>query len=360
MKKISIVFCLLYAALAHSQSDTIVIHDFTKVMIETNKANNIIPITSLGSVNQAGFFLNEQPNGYVRFCNDEVSSIWVNGRLVASFSGCEIYNPIDWFSEGQTDTLFVSIYAESGLANLECELIVFESLQIIKDDPKSPRMIRDIYAEFSLICSIVLIFLIGFYVINNQTRVNYLFQKSFSLKISSYEFVNTGFLSSSSIQLIILFSLLASFLSIHLDQLLGLGYFTIDTSLTQVALTWLSLSLATFSFFLLKWVLVNAISRLFKFRGIPNFQLFDFLNFSTLFCVLIFSISIVDYVANPRNITWLKEGFIMTLPIALLTFIFWFSIKFLNNTTRKKLLIFSYLCATEIIPAIIIFGWFFK
>lgn len=344
--------------MSFAQSDTIVVHDYTNVMINVDNDGNAIPAL-LDESKQAGFFINGVPEGQIRICNSEITYIWVDGKLQDRMEpGCKFFDPEDLMSE--RDTAFVSFFSQEVLTSLTCDLIEFQELVVIRDDPKLPREIRDATNEFSITALIVIVLIIGLITIRNPSRVAYILEKSFTFKISSYEFINTNFISVESIQVASLLSVITSFLGIYFDQRLSMGFIPDDSSYTDFLMNWLQLSVGIFIFILVKWIFISAVARLFHFREINNYQLFDFINFCLFLCIPIFLFTSLDYILNNTHETWIPNAFEFTFPLLLSLYIGWFILKFVNNSPRRKLLIISYLCATEIIPAILIFGWFYE
>ena len=359
MRALFFILSFSYFLNAYTQQDTIVVTDFTKIMVMTNGRGELSPVTSLSEVKQAGFFMNGKANSPINICMSEELFIWVNGKLLDVISTCKYYNPEDFFRKADSDTIFVSFSSASSLVDLKCEQVLFEELLIIKDLTSNPREIRNAFKEFTIIALLVMLLLLGVIVSSYPSRISYLFEKSFTLKASAYEFVNTGFFTGASMYLLVFYSLVLAFVGMYLDSLLSYGLFAKSDTLFEFLFNWIQLAAGTFLLFLVKWVVVSIISRLFRFRELHNFQLFDFLNFSLVLIIPPLLFLILDFVINPSK-TWIPSGYIMLFPAMLILFVLWFTLKFVNNSPRKKLSIISYLCATEIIPTIILLGWFFK
>ena len=360
MKHYLRIILLFFSLSGFSQQDTIVIHDFTKVMISVDRNDKMLPVTKLENVSQAGFFIDRASQGKIKICTTDEVYIWVDGRFFDKQKNCHIYEPEELMVLSAADTIFISFYSKKSLSGLTCELIKFDEYQVIKEDPKEPRNIRNSFQEFVLISSLLLIGFIAFVTVKHPSRINYLLGKSFTFKISSYEFVNTQFVSQASLILLSLLSLVLGFFGVYYDQLLELGYLENDLTFWELCIQWIRVSIYILGILFLKWIIVTVIARLFKFRDINHFQLFDFINFTLILCMPIFIITALDFIINVKENSWISEGFTFVFPTCLILFILWFSYKFVSNSPRRKLLIFSYLCATEIIPAIVVLGWLYK
>lgn len=360
MKKILCLFLFAASFCSQAQLDTLVIYDYTKIMVSLDRRQEVIAVSELDQVEQAGFFLTDLPDGVLRVCNSTPLFVWVNGRLLQDFTGCVFIDPAELFTISKSDSIFVSFHAKEGLDNLVCELVVFEKLQVLKEDPKLARGTRNSLNEFSISVILILLLLAGFFAISYPSRLAYIANRTFTFKISAYDSVNTNFLSASSLTSLIFLSALIGFVGVYCDQLLELGYTEHGGSYLYLLLLWFKLVAVVFGLFLLKWLLVTAVSKLFQFREINNYQLFDFINFLTVLGVLVSLGIFVDFIFHTSANSWIGDSFIFVFVAILVLFNVWFSWKFVNNSQRKKLLIISYLCATEIIPTIFIIGRFFK
>ena len=343
-----------------AQTDTIVVTYYTKVMVSTDESSRTIPVTTLEGISHAGFFLNEIPNGSIRICSENELFVWTNGMLLDVLNECKFFDPNTFFSVAKSDTVFISFSSQSTLEDLNCDLIVFEELQVIKDQVSLPRKVRSEFEEFTMISLLVLILILGFVIAEYPSRISYLLEKSFTLKASAYEFVNTNFYTGASIYLLAFYSLALAFVGVYLDALLDFKLFEQPESLVEFIFNWFKISGAIFGLFIIKWLVISIIARLFRFRDLENFQLFDFLNFNLVLLIPALLFIIFDFVINDKSQSWISSGFMMLFPAMLILFVVWFTLKFVNNSSRKKLSIISYLCATEIIPVIILLGWFLK
>lgn len=360
MRVLFLIFFLVLLNGVCAQQDTIVVTDYTKVMVSTDSDGEVYPITNLEDTNQAGFFINNKPAGQIRICHSEELFVWANGKLIDILSECKFYKPEQFYSKSNSDTVYISLSSKGSLLDLKCDLVVFESLLVIKDEVSVPREVRSAFKEFSIIALIVMLAFLGLIITAYPARISYLAEKTFTFKISSYEFVNTNFFSGGSMYLVSFYSLVLSFIGLYLNGLVHIELVQTPTSTGEYLWKWVQLALLVFTLFFTKWIIISVVAQLFKFRGLKNFQLFDFLNFNLVLLLPVLLFVVVDFVLNTAADTWISEGFLILFPIILILFVIWFTLKFVNNSPRKKLIIISYLCATEIIPAIILLGLFYK
>ena len=360
--RVHLAICfLLLSASVHSQSaDTITLVDYTQVMIVSDVDGKAQPITALDKTKHAGFFLNSQPEGVIRICAEHETFLWINGRLDQTIDGCKYYDPSHFFSKEQTDTVFLALSSGESLEGLICDLVIYEELRVVKEEVAISRSIRDYFREFAACVFLIMLIILGYIYNAYPSRINYMITKSFTIKKSSYEFINTAFFSASSFYLLVFFSLMSAFVLIYLNSILDAQFFFSPEQFGEYWMTWLQLSGGVCLIMLIKWVLVSVVSKLFRFRAWDEFQLFDFLNFSTLIMLVSTLIIAVDFIFFNASNPLVGSSVLIIFPISFLIFIFWFTFKFVSNSPRKKLVIFSYLCATEIIPVVLLTGLFFK
>lgn len=342
-----------------AQADTIIVKDYTGIFITTNEDGNTTPVTDYSKINKAGFFLNEVPEGTLRICNDQELFAWVDGRLVLSTKGCVFIDPEILFKHTSSDSIFFSFNASPKFENFKCELVIFENLKVLSDEISKPRQVRDSFHEFCIIVILVLLTGLGLFAAAFQGRLNFFISRTFSLKSSAYQFTNTSFFGRANIAMILLVCLTAAFEIIYIDQKIN-SEFVKPLTLGGFSLWWLTITMWLCLFFLGKRIITQAISRLFQMPKLRDWQLFDLVNFSGYFVLILFIIILWDFILKSQETTWINSYFSYYFIGVLLLFALWFIIKFVINSTYQKLLIISYLCATEIIPSILLMVWFLK
>ena len=335
------------------------VKDYTGIFITTSESGNTAPVTDYSTIDKAGFFLNEVPEGTLRICNDQELFAWVDGRLVLSTTGCIFIDPKILFERATSDSIYFSFSASPKFENFKCELVIFEDLQVLTDEVSRPRQVRDPFQEFCIIVLLILLLGLGLFASTFPGRLNFFISRTFSLKSSAYQFTNTSFFGRANIAMILLVCLTAAFEIIYIDQKID-AEFAKPLSLGGFSLWWLTITMWLCLFFLGKRILTQAISRLFQMPKLRDWQLFDLVNFSGYFVLVLFIIILWDFILKSQTSTWVNSYFSYYFIGVLLLFALWFIIKFVINSSYQKLLIISYLCATEIIPSILLMVWFLK
>lgn len=343
-----------------AQSDTIVVRDYTKIFITIDNSGQIDPVTSHSTVKKVGFFLNEMPKGSLRICNENELFVWVDGRLILGVQGCEYFEPEELFEFSESDSVFVALSTPAAFDNLRCELVVFDDLIVLRDEVSLPRQVRKAFEEFTIIAFIFLLATFAFFAASFPARLNFFIKKTFSLKASVYQFVNTGFFDRANILMVLMISITVAFEIIYVNQKVDLMIFSIPTNLSGYLLLWLTVSAWVLIFFVVKRVIVQVVAGLFKMKKLRDWQLFDLINFAGNFCMVLFIIILWDFVLKDASQSWIIPYFSYYFIAVLLLFVIWFIAKFVVNSSYQKLLIISYLCATELVPSILIMAWFFK
>ena len=354
------LFSLLLVFLTAAQIDTVVVEDYTKILITTDNLGNIEPVTDLSAETKVGFFLNGKPPGMIRVCNDEKLLSWVNGRLIFSMEGgCDFIDPNLFYQFTASDTVFVS-FSSTSLSRFRCEQVKFEEFQVVKDEEPQPRQARDYFREFTIISISTLLFSFSFLAMTFPSRLSFFLNRTYALKASAYEFVNTGFLARENLTLMTILSMCIAFEMIYIGHQIGASALANVFFLGDHLLIWFVLTLWIVLFFFAKRILIQIIAGLFKMRRLRDWQLFDLINFIGHFAVILLIIILWDFIIKSSNDSWISHYFIYYFLVALILFELWFVIKFVTNSSYQKLLIISYLCATEIIPSVFFIGWFFK
>jgi len=344
-----IVLSIIVLNPAYSQVDTIVIADLREIMIIDSEA--ITNSMSDDITKNTGFFMDKSFEGALKICNESDTYIWANGRLKDMFSSCKLLSFQDLSQDSGDDTLYISLYSGKGTESITCEHVIFNALPVEKEDYKKKREIRKVTEEFLIISILLISLCFGWTMTTSPSRLSYIFKKSFSLKLSSYEFVSTSFLNQSNFQFLLLLSLVIGLLLVS-GSFINHGEVN---SLGEIVWKWLGTS-ALICFLLgIKWIFAGLISLLFRYKKMNDFQLFDFQNFLFLSFSLISLFHFIGFVIY-QPLQMVIQGHIEGVILLVLSaYLVWSGIKFIHHSTGGKLQIISYLCTTEIIPVVLFY-----
>ena len=336
------------------QLDTTVIGSLNHTLVEVKQNGQIDPIVELSNATSVGFYFSRGQDNLIRICNGGITTVWVEGRFVQSITNCGSLHLDSLSFSSQKETLFISFFAQDGLSALKVEKLGLVENQIMGHGRKIIRMQRSQFEDFIIVGSICLLVLTGFLISNYPGRISYLFNRSFSLKLTSYEFADTQLFSKVGISFYLYLSFISGFVWVYFTRLDQFGTFM------ELLGSWIQLSGVVLLFVLLKWTLTVVLSRLFNFRGFHHYLVFDFINVSLIFTVIAFGLMALSFSFGWPSSPVTFQILVVIVGFVLGATIIYSMLKFVNNTSLKKLPIITYLCATEIIPAILIAGWFFK
>ncbi len=233
-----------------------------------------------------------------------------------------------------------------------------------KDDHLFALRKKADFRDFVILVSLVLIiFLTALLYANPKLTFDYFNVIKF-LSIQEREENLTAIRTTSSINFVYYFftALLFSFLIIALfqqsdfaDQFDLLSVASLGGAIFNLT----KLTLITFTIMMLKLIGVSGLARLFNIREVTNFQYFNFIRMTLIAAVLMAIISVIYFmsgVINPNLYFWIL---IIGFSIIALGTAFLF-LKLLPRTDFQFFHLFSYLCASEIIPFMILIKVLFK
>lgn len=358
MRKVGSLSFLLMCFMVVGQQDMVILKDYSKILMST-KRGKIQPIADITSVQQAGFFLNALPVGNIRVCNDSKIIIWVNGRLVKTQKGCKLIDPVTLFKYAETDTIYVSFSVDS-FENFKCELVGLEAYQLVRSDEPTPRKVRNIFREFNIIAIAILFFCLALFSHSFPARFNYFIYRTYTLNTNSYQMIHAVFFGKANLAMMLLVSLFIAFELVYINHQTDSLLFSSARQLAGFFATWTVLTFWILMFFFAKQMLIQFVAGFFKMKRLKNWQLLDLVNFFGYFALLPFIVIFWDFVINISMKDWIGSYFVYYFLISLLLFELWVIVKFIMNSSRKKFLMISYLCATEIVPTMFFVGWLFE
>lgn len=282
-------------------------------------------------------------------------TVFINGKLCAQDRDSLTFRVDSLWSRYQGN-LFFSIHQKEPIYSLQSSLV--SSIAHSSDTTNWPR-IGNSFSDFVVIASMLLFAsLVFLFRVNAKLTLDYLnVIKLFSLQDRDESTVASRI--GSSINLFF-FALISFFIGLILiiifktapDRMRLAGNFTFDTT-AQAFFVWILLSLLTFAFLITKLVLIASFSLLFNVRDTVRFQFFNFIRMLFVAVSLMACIALVYFIfqAQSPNLFYnlLLVGGIFILIGTLFLFM-----KLLARTSFPIFHLFSYLCASEIIPIVII------
>ena len=315
-----------------------------------------IPFTGLNSI----YFeleSNVLPGSYLRLVSDKSYFLFVNGKVSGEYQGEALLNIDSLFQQLSSPSYWIAIHQHKiNERDLKAEIISMQpSIGVQADTAARPYShFRDFVVISGLI--IILLFLLALR-LNPKLAADYLsISRMFSSREAEDSQASARLTSSSNVQFYILCSLMIGFyLLIVLYNLPSEYALPIPFQSSGFWMTWwqwIKLSTIIFCALLLKIVIIFSLTRLFGMRGMARFHFF---NWVRLLLVVFGSATIVLFVY------FISRGdrpdfFVLCLSLVAAVLIAWVVVAFFKlsgKSGHSMFHLFSYLCATEIIPLLI-------
>ncbi|HRI79207.1 MAG TPA: DUF4271 domain-containing protein [Cyclobacteriaceae bacterium] len=297
---------------------------------------------------------------YLSVSSIENWDLYVNGKLICS--GQVKLFPVDSLSQLYSP-LFFAVHSSVAIQELKTQIISGHAgyvSNVREITLKPPTFFRD-YAI--LACAILFIFLLVLFKTNPQLTLDYFsFAKIFSVRERNENLLVTRITSSVNLLFYLFCALLTGFLLSAVFYFAG-NFFRVARGTEIISMGsafWLWARLSAYILMLLaaKLIIVLLFSSLFNFRETVSFQFFNFLRFVLFTAVMMALLSLLYFVFRGGQaqfyallislaLIFLSAGSVMVL------------IKLLARAPFSFFHLFSYLCASEIIPLVIIIKIFF-
>ncbi len=298
---------------------------------------------------------------YLSIASPERINLFVNGRMVAS--GKTLFLGLDSLSTLYDNELFFGVHGEKLIGSVLTQVVSplsAPSTSLRMDVARAPTFFRD-YAVLAS-AALLLFFLILFRT-NPQLTFDYFsFAKIFSVQERNENLLASRITSSENLLFYVFCAMLAGFLLSAVLYFAGF-YFHVEkfygiASLGGAFSVWLKLSLFVLLLLAAKLIIVLTFSSLFSFRETVSFQFFNFLRF-VLFTAVVMAILSLLYFIFKGDQPWFYERLIIMALGLLSVGSVMVLIKLLARAPFSFFHLFSYLCASEIIPLVIIIKIFF-
>lgn len=282
-------------------------------------------------------------------------SVYLNYQQIFPGDNLIVIN-IDSLRAHVHEPWLISVYNHKGLSWLQTEVI---SPPQMRADLNNTFRTSDYYLDFSIIIGVLLT---AFFVVllrtNPRLTLDYLnFVRLFSMQEREDTLLNSRISASVNILYYVLGCLVAGFVLLTIfhfgDGLIPVAESFTTNSLGRTFLQWFKLSGIILVILFIKLILVLGLARLFAFREAPTPQFFNYVR-------LIFFISITSGMACLCYFVFKiqsPEAYVFLLSAIVLLLFFWIAIvglKLLRRSTFRFFHLFSYLCASELIPIVIL------
>lgn len=288
-----------------------------------------------------------------------VFSFYVNHQLVLQKKG-DVVISVDSLMRNFSSPLFCGIYSAAGVHHLQTFVSDYKperDLGLLKRKDSH-------FLDFSIIATIILIACFAIFIRTNPAltldyfNVNKLFsfqdkdESKFTLRIASSVNLLIYLFGSFFLALVLLIAFRLAGNQFWLSQ-----QFQVHSTKQAFGL-WLWLSFIIFLIFILKLIWLTLLTSLFGFRDTVSFQFFNFVRMLLLAVSAIAFLCIIFFVFKVQQSNYFEMLIIIMSGIfAAGTIITYF--KLLSRMPFHFFHLFSYLCASEIIPLLVLMKVFF-
>lgn len=281
-------------------------------------------------------------------------SVFINGKLIARKRD-SLQLQVDSLWAQYRGSLFISVYQKQPIYSLKTLLL----LPINKSDSDNPVREGNFFKDFVILSSLILMALMVILLrVNPRLTFDYLnIVKLFSFQERDEAIVAGRIGSSINLFFFALISFLLSLLLIIIfyvapDRIRMAAEFVPHSTL-HAFLSWVILSCIIFLVLIAKLVLIASFSLLFNLKSTVRFQFFNFIRLLFVTSLAIGLIAVIYFIFHSQNPTLFYNLLLVGSLFVVAGTIFLF-LKLLARTAFPVFHLFSYLCATEIIPLMIL------
>ena len=301
---------------------------------------------------------NSLKGDFLRVADDEPFGIFINQKLVAEKDHGPVTFRIDSLSAVYGSPMAIAIFQNNGISSLSTTLLL--PAPVISAFDQNPILRKsDFFLDFALITalmvSIYLAFLMG---TNYRLTFDYLnATKLFSVQEREGNLLASRVTARVNLLFYIFCSLFCSIsllVVFHLtNDLVPLAHLFPIRSIWEGFFQWIKLSAIIASLLVLKMVIVFVFSELFKVKDAAAIQYFHFIRALILAAGLITVVSVLNFIFK-GPVGWLHFILLKTGAAVLVLSALMMYLKLLGLTRYHFFHLFSYLCASEIIPLVIL------
>jgi len=272
-----------------------------------------------------------------------------------------------------SDTKFISLDIDSLLTKIPMPWVFSayhsEGLSWLKTKVVSPSELRpDIsntvrapgfYLDFSIIVSIVLLtYFVVLLRTNPRLTMDYLnFVRLFSIQEREDTLLNSRISASANILYYFFCSLVAGFALLTIlhfgGDLIPISKSFTANSFSESLLQWLKISGIILIVLLIKLILIAGLARLFNFREAPSPQFYNYVRL-TFFVSILSGIVCLCYFVFKIQSPKAYDFLLSTIIFLLILWVVIIGLKLLRQSSFRFFHLFSYLCASELIPIVIL------
>lgn len=347
-----LILCIGHSTLAQSSSGIV---DLRTQWLVTNGAG----FELFDDQNTASVYFwisaNTHKGGRLTIAGRHLFSVWINSKLVWSGTGTAHFS-VDSLARMHSAKLFVGIHSRAGFSNIST--VIEQRANIDDQSAMAPRP-GNYFLDFALIASLLLLVSFTLFWRTNPVLTRDYF--NLAKLITSLDRTESGFGLRIASSVNILYYVFGScFLALILLVAFHLmGPVTLLSKMFQVQSTaqgflqwfFLSLGVASLLFVKLLWIVIFA--SLFRFKDTVRFQFFNFVRVIFISVAILVIIGFVFVLFNVRSDLFYYYQLYLLVALFVVGAIVVY-IKLMARLPYHFFHLFSYLCASEIIPLLIL------
>ncbi|MFT7195877.1 MAG: hypothetical protein ACI83W_000226 [Marinoscillum sp.] len=351
MKKF-LVTIIIYLQLVtlFAQSDTVVYHDLRldwKTIDSDGKPTN----TGLAESEFIIFNLPSDVEGYLRLKSDNLSDVWINDQLaISQFFGTRLLS-LDSIRANHGAQPRVSVYQKNEEIDLQSEIVQIRGQNILWK-PNSRQLDR--HGQYFVMLIIIMVLIGGLFMRISPSIYSGFFKL---LRIQGTSDVTSDLANNESLLRNIFLAFLLSVIFYYLNPNL---FVDAAESFLGTLIVWICNGLIISFFLFGKHILTLGISKLFGFKLAPFVQIngqTSLLIISSSICLLLLALDFTSFHLIGSIASKLAIACVF---LSVLMLQGWTFLKLDKLFGGRKLMIFSYLCTTEMAPGFLALYWLGK
>jgi hypothetical protein len=288
----------------------------------------------------------------LRLTSHEPFVLFVNGQLAGAPSNHRVYDIDSLRHQFGVSDLQIAMYFQEPEADFASAIVSDAKVGVADVGfPRSPSAFRDFVITAILILLIMFVTIIR---LNTKLTSDYFsISKIFTLREVDDGQNYSRITSSSNILFYIFCSMMAGFcLTVIYEFILSPGGAKITSLFWSSLFEWLVISVLILALFFLKILMVYTLSSLFGLRGVGGIHFFYWIRIIMLTVTTLTVILFIYFVLRGQNLSVYSAvlGIISFVLISIAIPVF---LKLMRKAECSIFHLFSYICATEIIPFLI-------
>lgn len=284
-------------------------------------------------------------------------SVWVNGKLVTQADNDTLRFSIDSLRRRYAAPLTVGVFSERGVEHVKVNVVAFStSVPSADEQPRKDAAFRNFSILAVLILAIFFVMMVQF---NSRVTLDYFnMPRLFTLQERDETPVTGRITSRFSFLVYIFIAMWMALVMLIIFQYTKPNWVIISDFLIGTVgegfLKWSKLTGALLVIFFLKAIIAFVLSAIYRFREAAALQVLNFFRLLSFLLIVISASLLFYFVFGTSGAGW-YEGLIT---LAVWVFGMWAVLVFLKLMSKVSFSVFhlfSYLCASEFFPIIIIF-----